>query len=268
MYYGKQLIINIYLFDLIRYAIQKNQSTGTAISLINGRNRSLIAHLGAASVYTLDDLQGQDNIEIIKHVNFVYIEGFFVSHSFNVALEVVKICRKHGNTIVFNLSGAYLFTNYSSELVTMVAIADIVVGNRSEFLALAKFLKIQESSIEQILLTVKSLDYKQYLTNSEDFAQTKFYKFKRMFDLEKIVICTNEENPVVAVYQNSKFVSVNVPNLEPSLIKDTTGAGDAFVAGFIVGFIMENTLINCVEIGIKTAQKVIQSLGCSFPDDS
>ncbi len=44
-------------------------------------------------------------------------------------------------------------------------------------------------------------------------------------------------------------------------ILDLTGAGDAFMAGFLFGFIKNYSLFQCAKIGNLIASKIIQEIG-------
>lgn len=63
--------------------------------------------MGAAGVYTLENLKNHDlPFDTLK---IIYIEGFFITHSFDVALEAVKLARERCITVAFNVSGEYMF---------------------------------------------------------------------------------------------------------------------------------------------------------------
>lgn len=70
-------------------------------------SRSLVANLGAANVYTLDDLK-KASLQL-DSMKIIYIEGFFVTHSLDVAKELVKQAQEKNIIIAFNLSGLYIF---------------------------------------------------------------------------------------------------------------------------------------------------------------
>lgn len=75
--------------------------------MIRGSSRSLVANLGAAAVYTPNDLK-KSNIPL-ESVKIIYIEGFFVVHSLNVAKEIVELTQDKNVVVAFNLSGEYIF---------------------------------------------------------------------------------------------------------------------------------------------------------------
>lgn len=91
----------------IRYAVHPTLPTGLCVSLVYGTSRSLVANLGAASVYTLDDLKkANPQLDSIK---IIYIEGYFVTHSLDVAKELVKRAQERNIIVAFNLNSFYIF---------------------------------------------------------------------------------------------------------------------------------------------------------------
>ena len=82
--------------------------TGFSVSLVAERWRCLVAHLGAAGVYTMYDLH--NTYLPLDTVKIIYIEAFFITHSLDVAKEVVKMVQGKDVIIAFNLSGKYVFT--------------------------------------------------------------------------------------------------------------------------------------------------------------
>lgn len=66
-----------------------------------------MANIGAAAYYTVEDL---NCVELpMESVRIIYIEGFFITHSYDVAREVVKNAQGKDIIIAFNLSGTYIF---------------------------------------------------------------------------------------------------------------------------------------------------------------
>lgn len=247
----------------VRYAKQECP-TASCISIINGDRRSLVGSLDAANIYTVHDLLTEDNITLFSHICVVYIEGFFISHSFDVALEVVKICHKNGITVLFNLCGVYLCELCPVQLVTMAAIADILVGNNNEFEGIGKILYSDSRSLEDVLCSVQGIDYLKYFGSPKELGVKNSLKLSQMTKLRKIVVCTQGGSPVLAVCGNSELLTVNVPPLDPDFIRDTTGAGDAFLAGFLITFLKEEDVQKCIIFGISTAHQVIQNIGIDY----
>lgn len=51
----------------------------------------------------------------------------------------------------------------------------------------------------------------------------------------------------------------------PDRTVDTTGAGDAFLAGFLAQLLRKRPLSQCVAAGHRTAGLVISQIGCRLP---
>ena len=97
----------IWNLKIYSYAIHPKLHTGICVSIINDTYRSLAANLGAAAIYTLEDLNSTELP--LDSVRIIYIEGFFITHSLDVAKEVVKRTQGKNIVIAFNLCGTYIF---------------------------------------------------------------------------------------------------------------------------------------------------------------
>jgi len=82
-----------------------------------------------------------------------------------------------------------------------------------------------------------------------------------------IAVVTEGCEPVqcYSIGERLKTVSVDVPRLPQAAVKDTIGAGDSFIAGFIFVLLREGSLRSCIEYAIWTAQKMIQQVGVTLP---
>ena len=77
--------------------------------------------------------------------------------------------------------------------------------------------------------------------------------------IKKLIVITRGENGALAIH-NDKFVECDAKkNLE---IKDLTGAGDLFAAGFLHGYINKLlSLKESLEKGTELSSKIIQQVG-------
>lgn len=95
------------MFENHRYAVHPTLPSGICVSLVYGTLRTLLANLGAAETYSLDNL---NSAEIPwDTVKLIYIEGFFVTHSLDVVRKIMQTAQEKNIFIVFNLSGVYIF---------------------------------------------------------------------------------------------------------------------------------------------------------------
>jgi len=82
----------------------------------------------------------------------------------------------------------------------------------------------------------------------------------------RIVIITQGTDPtIVAVSGKDKAQEFSVLPIESKLIVDTTGAGDAFAAGFLAGIVSDDSTEECVKKGQWLAKLSLQELGPSYP---
>lgn len=248
----------------VRFKIRSGQLTGSAICLIHNDLRTLVAHLGAANVYFPQDITQEDS-SIIARVKVVYIENYFFSHSPSVVWDIVKLCKIQGVIIVFNLSGVYLFEKHAADIASLVKYVDIVVGNESEFVALANtrewkiYSDIFDLANKICAIGVQTL-------SSVSPGDIKPAKLRYLEDLGKVTVVTRGHKPILCAAEGNPLFST--PTLNPKFgVKDTTGAGDAFVAGFLMGIIHELPLSQCVHLGCYASTEIIQQIGCSPPEN-
>lgn len=236
-----------------RYAKQPSQPTGRVVALINGDSRSLAAHLGAAQHYSVDDFQTQGNAKLFQEISVAYIEGFFITHSFEVGLEVTRLCKTHGVTVVLNISGTYVAENCPEELLAMASAADLLIGNANELKAFAKVMDLNCDDVLGLAMEVHSKLW--------TYDPSQKLKLEIMKKFGKTLVITQGKDPVLCVYGRGNIITFNVPLLNPDLMKDSTGAGDAFVAGFITALLKNRFILGCLEYGCKIAQQVVQHTG-------
>ena len=76
-----------------RLVVVTDQPTGHCLGLVQGDQRTLVANLGAASHFQLADLWTEDNRSSLGQSTIIYVEGFFLSHSPDVVLDLAKFCQ-------------------------------------------------------------------------------------------------------------------------------------------------------------------------------
>jgi adenosine kinase len=57
------------------------ERTGTCAVLINDKERTLVANLGAANLYDVNHLETKEIQELINRAKFFYVTGFFLTVS-------------------------------------------------------------------------------------------------------------------------------------------------------------------------------------------
>ena len=92
------------------------------------------------------------------------------------------------------------------------------------------------------------------LIGAKDFKDV--IKFARK--IKRLIVITRGEKGAVAIY-NDKFVECDAK--KDLKIKDLTGAGDLFAAGFLHGYINKFSLKESLEKGTELSSKIIQQVG-------
>jgi len=77
-------------------------------------------------------------------------------------------------------------------------------------------------------------------------------------NLKKLLILTRGEKGAVSILGDEIYENKALPNLE---IKDLTGAGDLFAAGYLHGYINKLNPLECLNHGRYMSSKVIQQIG-------
>ncbi|XP_012219629.1 uncharacterized protein [Linepithema humile] len=241
----------------VKYAVHPTLPTGLCVALVHDTSRSLVANLGAANVYTLDDLK-KTNLQL-DTVKIIYIEGYFITHSLDVAQELVKQAREKNIIIAFNLSGLYIFQDHHAAICEMVGNAKIVFGNAREMIALAQALNVKYNDVTDIPFLLNSL---KRITVDISSANSKDWLAE-----DGIFIMTRGGSaPAIIVWGKGQSVQVT-PITPKAPIMDTTGAGDALVAGFLAGVLAHWDPKSCLELGCKVASYMITRLGVTLPNN-
>ncbi|XP_074042337.1 uncharacterized protein isoform X2 [Leptinotarsa decemlineata] len=229
-----------------RYIVQNNLRTGKTIALIKGQSRSLVAYIGAAEKLPLEDLLANKNFHAkVKSCDLVYIEGFFLTNRTETARYILDFCNRQNLIVAFNISGEYICDLLPDTVRHCIEHSDIVFGNKREFEAIRKVMKLD--SIEDLTsrLTKNGLG--------------------RIKEHGNIIVITDGPKSGTCVSRERAF-KFEVPKILEHEFRDTTGAGDAFTGGFIAGFCSNKGLSECARIGCYAANQIIRQVGCSLPE--
>jgi ribokinase len=63
------------------------------------------------------------------------------------------------------------------------------------------------------------------------------------------------------IYSQNIDNAIHIPAYKIKDVIDVTGAGDAFIAGFLAGYIRGYSIEKCGQMGNELASKVIQKIG-------
>ena len=202
---------------------------GTARSFIfvtPDAHRTMNTYIGACSLLSPKDIDDQ----IIKNSKIIFLEGYVWEE--NLAKEslvkAAEIARKANNKVALTLSDPFCVKKHRSEFEELIKKhIDILFANEFEAKELCQTQDLEESAKE-----ISSMTEIAAVTRSEKGA--KIYNAKETIEIKAKVF---------------------------NAVKDTTGAGDLFAAGFLYGLSKKFSILKSGNIAAITAGEIISHFG-------
>ena len=202
---------------------QEKIPTGTCLILVTpDSERTMCTFLGVAGKINEKDIDE----EMIEQCDLIFLEGYLwdkgdPQKAFNKAI-------KNSKKSAMSLSDLFC-----------------VERHKEYFLELVKNkLTVTFANEQEITALIGAKD----LNDVIDFAKR----------IKKLVVVTRGENGAIAI-QNKKVIEANAK--KDLKIKDLTGAGDLFAAGFLHGYINNFNLKESLEKGTDLSARIIQQVG-------
>tara|TARA_B100001057_G_C22697851_1_gene890466 strand:+ start:7 stop:933 length:927 start_codon:yes stop_codon:yes gene_type:complete len=197
--------------------------TGTCLILITpDSERTMCTFLGTAGKISDQDVMEED----IRKSDIVFLEGYLWDEgepkkAFDKAIKSSK-------KTAMSLSDLFCVERHKSHFLKLVQNnLDIIFANEQEITSL-----IDAQSFEEVISFSKQV--------------------------KKNIIITRGEKGAISI-ANGELIECNAQkNLN---IKDLTGAGDLFAAGYLHGIINNLTIGECLTKGTELSSKVIQKIG-------
>tara|TARA_B100000963_G_scaffold306558_1_gene281272 strand:+ start:284 stop:1213 length:930 start_codon:yes stop_codon:yes gene_type:complete len=197
--------------------------TGTCLILVTpDSERTMCTFLGTAGKINENDV----NTDVVKQSEMIFLEGYLWDEG-----EPKKAFEKainSANKVAMSLSDQFCVDRHKPHFLDLVKNKlDIVFANEQEMMSL-----------------IDAKDFKDVI----DFGK----------NLKKLIVVTRGDKGAISI--NSDEIVEN--GIEENLnIKDLTGAGDLFAAGFLHGFLNNLNPIECLDKGREMSSKVIQQIG-------
>tara|TARA_B100001057_G_scaffold39591_1_gene35624 strand:- start:1477 stop:2403 length:927 start_codon:yes stop_codon:yes gene_type:complete len=197
--------------------------TGTCLILITpDSERTMCTFLGTAGKISENDIDEK----IIKLSKIIFLEGYLWDKGDP---------QKAFNKAIIN----------SSQSAMSLSDLFCVQRHKEYFLDLVQNkLNITFANEQEILSLTEAKDFKDVVT----FAKKN----------KKLIVITRGENGAVAIKDDQVVECEARKNLK---IKDLTGAGDLFAAGFLHGYVNNLSLKESLEKGTELSSKIIQQVG-------
>lgn len=141
-----------------------------------------------------------------------------------------------------NLSAEYMVQNHSEQMQYLAEHSNILFGNRDEFNRLADTYR---------------------MPNAKDVI-AHLMRSKANGHAVKIIVCTQGADSVLYSTESQINTEFHFEAVPKNKIIDTTGCGDAFVAGFFYSYLRQESIERCVGNGVKVALKKLTSVGGTF----
>ena len=197
--------------------------TGTCLILITpDSERTMCTFLGTAGKINENDI----NDDVIKQSEMIFLEGYLwdegePKNAFEKAI-------KSANKVAMSLSDKFCVDRHKANFLDLVKNKlDITFANEQEMMSL-----IDAENFNQVI----------------DFGKS----------LKKHLVITRGEKGAVSIFDNEVIENDVFKNLE---VKDLTGAGDLFAAGYLHGYLNKLDTKQCLDKGREMSSKVIQQIG-------
>lgn len=188
--------------------------------------RTMQTYLGACLELCLADITA----ETVGTPKAMLLEGYVwdIAEGPALAKKAAEIAKTNGTAVALSLSDSFCVERHRDSFIDFVRTdADIIVADEEEVFAL-----LGTNSIIDTLDALK--------------------------DYDNLFVMTRSEKGSVVVHKDQKIVQPASPVDE---VVDTTGAGDAYCAGFLYGWAKDRPLDECAKYGTHCATMVIQQLG-------
>jgi len=239
------------------YQIDPAQPTGTCGVIVSnhGKNRSLVANLGAANHFKKSHLETHKS-DVLDKASLIYSSGFFITASTESVdyLANYIATRSDGPVFAFNIAAPFIceVEPFRNVLMRTITYVDYLFGNDAEGMALAKALGWGDIPLAEIAMRLANLEKKGVSANR-----------KRI-----VVLTQGAEETVVATQGKSEIDLFPIIKVEEKYIVDSNGCGDAYAGAFVAGVALGKSLAKCCEAGAYAGNVVIKRSGVTLPPKS
>ena len=197
--------------------------TGTCLILVTpDSERTMCTFLGTAGKISENDVSS----EVIKNSELIFLEGYLWDEG--DPKKAFEKAINSANKVAMSLSDQFCVDRHKPNFLNLVKNKiDITFANEQEMISL-----IDAKNFEEVI----------------DFAK----------NLKKLIVITRGEKGAISINGNE----IHENGIEENLnIKDLTGAGDLFAAGYLHGFLHNLDQLSCLNKGKEMSSKVIQQIG-------
>jgi sugar/nucleoside kinase (ribokinase family) len=213
--------------DIRLEAATAGSPTARCHVLISGDGqRTMQTYLGACTELGLADV----NESTMGSPRAILLEGYLwdIAEGPELCEKAMRIAQKNGTAVALSLSDSFCVERHRPAYMNAVNKGvDIVFADEDEMTAL-----FEVATFDDVLAIIA--------------------------DLDVLFVMTRSEKGSVIVKRDQSFVQ-EATRVEKVI--DSTGAGDAYTAGFLYGWTNDKSLEDCAKLGTFCATSVIQQVG-------
>lgn len=158
-----------------------------------------------------------------------------------VQYEVVEKLKDCAAVLSLDLQGLVRFFDENGNVAHGVLMDKRVLG----------LVKVCKASLEEIEAVTGQVDLKSAI------------KFVHDFGVETVIVTLGIKGAVISIDETF----YEIPSYKPNKVLDPTGAGDAFMGGFLAEYIRGEDSFWCACVGSAVASTVVESVGPTFLGD-
>lgn len=195
--------------------------------------RTMQTYLGACTELSTNDVSEST----VGTPDLVLLEGYVWDIAEGPALtaKAMDIAHSNGSRVALSLSDSFCVQRHQKEYLEAVkGGVDIVVADEDEIIAL-----MEVGNFDEALQAIK--------------------------DFDNLFVMTRSSKGSVIVKGDETVVQ---PAQKVANVVDTTGAGDAYTAGFLYGLSTNRSLADCARLGTWCATWVIQRVGARIEKEA
>ena len=197
--------------------------TGSCLILVTpDSERTMCTFLGIAGKISEIDV----NEELIEKSDLIFLEGYLWDEG--EPKKAFEKAIKYSNKTAMSLSDLFCVERHKKNFLILVKEKlDLTFANENEIMSL-----ISAKNFSEVISFVK--------------------------EVKKHIVITRGEKGAISIIGDEIIETKAKKNLT---IRDLTGAGDLFAAGYLHGFINNLSSEKCLEEGVELSSKVIQQIG-------
>lgn len=228
------------------YHISKGTRTGSCAVLVRDKERSLVAHLGAANEYKHYHFESPEIQQLLPKIDIVYSAGFFLTVSPETVVQLGKHCAEHNKIFVLLVAAPFLVKDFWDKFQAVLPYADYLIANQEESVAFLDKAGIDKSNI---ILAMKAISELPKVNVAR----------------KRTVIFTQGPEPVLT-YHEDQYKEWKPIETKPDYIVDTNGAGDGWTGGFLAGLCHNKPFEECIRAAMYSAHQILGVSGTQYPE--